>query len=102
MIEEIELFIGDIGNYDAFEIDRKTQRAIERCLEIIGESIQHVQWVDEDTKFSNQSKILITCHQIIHNVGVVAPQSLWLISNDYLPTLKEEVQVLLNKPTDQQ
>ena len=40
-INEIKLYIGDMS-YDAFTADRRTNRAVERCLEIISEASRDV------------------------------------------------------------
>ena len=94
-IEEIISYLPESNLYEDFVADRKTQRAVERCLEIIGESIDNLIWEDENVHISNQRKILAVCHQIIQDYDTVPAQAIWLICQEYLHTLKKEVEVLL-------
>lgn len=95
-IEEVVSYLPEDTSYQDFAGDKKTQRAIERCLEIIGESIENVLWIDSNIKISNQRKILSVCHQIMHDYDSVPVQAVWLICQEYLHTLKSEVESLLS------
>lgn len=95
-VEEIMTYLPANTTYQAFSEDKKTQRAVERCLEIVGESIENILWIDSGIKISNQDKILTLCHQIIQQHDGIPAQVVWLICQEYLRTLKSEVESLIN------
>lgn len=49
-IEQAQSFVGDM-TFEQFRDDRKTQRAVERCLEVISEASRHVP---DDMKAKHQ------------------------------------------------
>lgn len=95
-IEEIEEFI-NYNNYFEFIKDIKTKRAVERNIEIIGEAMNKLIKIDETLPISNSRKIIDTRNRIIHGYDTVSDEILWAIVQKYLPVLKKELYLILNK-----
>ena len=81
--------------YSDFEGDIKTQKAIERNIEIIGEALNRILKVSTDIAISDSRKIVDTRNRIIHGYDSITPDILWLIIKRSLPVLQEEVSKLL-------
>ena len=90
-------FIPGFANikYSDFEGDIKTQKAIERNIEIIGEALNRILKVSPDIAISDSRKIVDTRNRIIHGYDSITPDILWLIIKRSLPVLQEEVSKLL-------
>ena len=82
-------------DYQEFEKDLKTQKAIERNIEIIGEALNRILKVFPDIAISDSRKIVDTRNRIIHGYDSVTPDILWLIIKRSLPLLRDEVAELL-------
>ena len=95
-IEEIEDFLPEKRNFFLFKNDLKTKKAVERNLEIIGEALNRILKENPDVKISYPRKIVDTRNRIIHGYDSISADVIWLIINNYLPTLKQEVEYLLN------
>lgn len=94
-INEIQLFIGGTPNFSDYQSDLKTRRAVERNLEIVGESMRRILNQDESTRLSHSRKIVDTRNRIIHGYDSVSDEMLWGIIINHLPSLKQEVEQLL-------
>lgn len=81
--------------YSDFEIDIKTQKAIERNIEIIGEALNRILKVSPDIAISDSRKIVDTRNRIIHGYDSITPDILWLIIKRSLPILQQEISELL-------
>ena len=94
-IKQIYDFLpADIDYFD-FEKDIKTQKAIERNIEIIGEALNRILKVNPDIAISDSRKIVDTRNRIIHGYDSVTPDILWLIIKRSLPLLRDEITELL-------
>ncbi len=82
-------------DYFEFEKDLKTQKAIERNIEIIGEALNRILKVSPDIAISDSRKIVDTRNRIIHGYDSISPDILWLIIKRSLPLLRNEVAELL-------
>ena len=82
-------------NYSDFEGDLKTQKAIERNIEIIGEALNRILRVSPEISISDSRKIVDTRNRIIHGYDSITPDILWLIIKRSLPKLQNEVSELL-------
>ena len=81
--------------YSDFEGDIKTQKAIERNIEIIGEALNRILKETPDIGISDSRKIVDTRNRIIHGYDSITPDILWLIIKQSLPILQNEVSELL-------
>lgn len=94
-IEEIYEFLPEPLNYQKFEKDLKTRKAVERNIEIIGEALNRILKVNPDISISDSRKIVDTRNRIIHGYDTITPDILWLIVQRSLPILREEINKLL-------
>ena len=96
-IEEIDsYFEGSPRVFDDFKNDLKTQRAVERNLEIIGEALNRILRSEPGLKISNSRKIVDTRNRIIHGYDTITVEIVWGIIMKHLPVLKQEISDLLN------
>ena len=94
-IAEINSFIPE-KNFNNFQSDVKTKRAVERNIEIIGEAISRILKVRPDIQISHTRKIVDTRNRIVHGYDSVSAEILWGIVIKNLPDLEKEVKSLLN------
>lgn len=95
-IEEIDsYFIDAPRSYSFFLSDRKTKRAIERNIEIIGEAVNRIVRKDKEFYLENAKKIIGTRNRIAHGYDKISDDLIWSIVINHLPKLKEEVTTLL-------
>ena len=94
-IIQIYDFLPEDIKYSDFENDIKTQKAIERNIEIIGEALKRILKVSPDIAISDSRKIVDTRNRIIHGYDSITPDILWLIIKRSLPILRNEVSELL-------
>lgn len=95
-ITSIEAYKQDVKTYEEFVSDTKTQDAIIRKLEIVGEAMNHI---DESflSKYPNIDwKGPINLRNIIsHEYFNLNLKTIWKIFNEELPTLKSQVKEIL-------
>ena len=97
-INEIESFLLDsLKEFTAYQNDLKTRRAVERNIEIIGEAMNRILQKDDSVELSNSRKIVDTRNRIIHGYDSVSDDIIWAIVITHLPTLKSEVERMLNE-----
>jgi uncharacterized protein with HEPN domain len=95
-IDEIDsYFDGVIREFIFFVSDKKTQRAIERNLEIIGEAANRIYKIAPDISIPDIRKIVETRNRIIHGYDNVSAEIIWSIVERDLPHLREHIQILL-------
>ncbi|RYY90915.1 MAG: DUF86 domain-containing protein [Chitinophagaceae bacterium] len=94
-IQEIEVFLEDVPDFSAYQIDLKTKRAIERNLEIIGEAMNRMLQRDPSLEFTDARKIVDTRNRIIHGYDTVSDELIWSIVTANLQTLKSQVEAFL-------
>jgi uncharacterized protein with HEPN domain len=95
-IEEIDsYFDGYIREFIFFVSDKKTQRAIERNLEIIGEAANRIYKISPDIQIPDIRLIIETRNRIIHGYDNISAEIIWSIIERDLPSLREEIQKLL-------
>lgn len=83
--------------YAEYVYDIKTKRAVERNLEIIGESVNRILKKDKKFKLNNAEKIISTRNRIIHGYDKISDDLIWSIVINHIPKLKEEVTKLLKQ-----
>ena len=96
-ITEIHLFLPDKTDFNTFQRDLKTKRAIERNIEIIGEAVNRIVKVEPDFPITNARKIIDTRNRIIHGYDTVSEDIIWAIVIKELDKLEKEVDELLNQ-----
>lgn len=95
-IEEIESFIADKPkNFFEYQYDKKTKRAVERNIEIIGEAVNRILKEEPTISIENARNIVGARNRIIHSYDSVSDTLIWSIITTHLPKLKEEVKLLL-------
>jgi uncharacterized protein with HEPN domain len=94
-IDEIQLFLPEKKDFFEFQKDLKTQRAIERNIEIIGEAISRILKLSPDFPINNARKIVDTRNRIIHGYDSVSNEIIWGIVIRDLPNLEIEIKTLL-------
>lgn len=75
------------------------KRAIERILEIIGEAMSRILKEEPEIKISHAKRIIGLRNQIIHGYDSVSDENIWAILINHMPTLKEEIEGLVNSNT---
>lgn len=97
-ILEIDSFFADSPKmFAAFQNDVRTKRAVERNLEIIGESVSRIMKKDPNFQLNNSRKIIDTRNRISHGYDSVSDDIIWNIVINQLPLLKSQVEKLLGE-----
>ena len=95
-ISEIESFFDETSrNFEAYQNDIRTKRAVERNIEIIGEAMNRILTKDTLIQLSNSRKIVDTRNRIIHGYDSVSDEITWSIVITYIPILKSEISAIL-------
>jgi len=97
-IEEIESYFSDKPKrFEDYLSDTKTQRAVERNIEIIGEAVSRVLKVDPEFKLDNAHKIIGARNRIIHGYDKISHEVIWSIVINHLPKLQSEISGLIER-----
>lgn len=97
-IEEIEGYFSEQPKiFENYIKDRKTKRAVERNIEIIGEATNRIIKKDSKFELANAQKIIGARNRIAHGYDKISDDLIWSIIINHLPKLKFEVQELLRK-----
>ena len=95
-IPEIESFFIDIPrDFNYYQRDIRTKRAVERNLEIIGGAMSRILKQSDTIEISNSRKIVDVRNRIIHGYDSVSDETIWGIIIKQIPLLKTEVEKLL-------
>lgn len=95
-INEINEFLPD--KKDFLELSsKKTKRAIERNIEIIGEAVNRILKSDPNFPLTNARKIVDTRNRISHGYDSVSEEIIWAIVLREIPNLDKEVNQLFDK-----
>jgi len=83
-------------SYEEFCKDAKTVYAVIRCLEVMGEAAKNLPTATR-RKYSDipWKEIAGMRDKLIHGYSGVDPQKVWLVIQDYLPTLKRLITGML-------
>ena len=93
----IDTIIGTPRMFIDYKNNITIQLAIERCLEIIGEATHSILKIKPDIAITNARQIVNTRNRFIHEYNRTEPENVWSIVINHLPTLKLEVEKLLNE-----
>ena len=94
-IAEIREFLPLTVEYTQFRNDRKTKRAIERNIEIIGEAMGRLLNHSPDLPIIDARRIVDARNMIIHGYDTVSDAIIWSIVRNELSGLEAEVIELL-------
>lgn len=97
-INEIEsYFVDSPKEFNVYENDLRTKRAIERNIEIIGEAMNRILKEDNKIIISNSRKIVDVRNRIIHGYDSVSDDMIWGIVMRHLPISQKEVEKMLGE-----
>ena len=97
-INEIESFFGDTPKeFELYQNDLRTKRAIERNIEIIGEAMSRILKKNNSFEISNSRKLVDVRNRIIHGYDSVSDEVIWGIVIRHLPVLQDEVEKLIGE-----
>lgn len=97
-INEIEsYFVNQSMQFQNYQKDLRTKRAVERNIEIIGEAMNRILKENSDIQISDSRKIVSVRNRIIHGYDSVSDEIIWGIVIKQLPILKAEVQKMLSE-----
>ena len=87
-IMEIEsFFLDQPKTFEIYKTDIRTKRAIERNVEIIGESLNRILKLDPTIQITYSRQIVNTRNRIIHGYDSVSDEVMWGIVVKHLPVL---------------
>jgi uncharacterized protein with HEPN domain len=95
-IELIEYFTEDVNDFYSYEIDLKTQSAVERKLAVIGEALNQLKKSDQTITIKNDYQIIGFRNRLIHSYDSIDNSIVWAILQNYIKPLKEEIESLVN------
>lgn len=95
-IDNIEKYLGEQKIFEDYDSNPMMQDAVERNLEIIGEAVNKILFVEPDIEISNSRRIVDVRNKIIHGYDEIENTQIWGIIINHLPTLKKEVEMLLD------
>lgn len=93
-IDLIEDFTSDIQNFNQYEMDLKTQSAVERQLAIVGEALNQFKKGNPNIEIANAKQIISFRNRIVHAYDNLDNSIVWVILNRHLGKLKLEIQIL--------
>ena len=96
-IDEIFIFLGARRKFSEYHSDIKTNKAVERNLEIIGEAVNRILKEAPDFLLDQAKNIVGTRNRIIHSYDNISDEVLWTIVVRDLPKLKVQVEQLLSE-----
>lgn len=96
-ISLIEDFVPIDMDYTMYNLDRKTQSAVERQLAIIGEAINHFRKLEPQIAINSDRQIINFRNRLIHAYDSLDNSIVWAIIKRHLSPLKEEVQSVMQQ-----
>ncbi len=84
-------------SFDSYKIDHKTQAAVERKFEIIGEALNRIRSANEELleKIRDCRSIISFRNILAHGYDTIEDRIVWGIIENDLKTLLEDVETLL-------
>ena len=97
-IEEVESYFSEKPKrFEDYLTDTKTQRAVERNIEIIGEAVNRILKMNPEFKLENSQKIIGARNRIIHGYDKISHEVIWSILINHLPKLQSEISGLIER-----
>ena len=94
-IDEIDEFLDGRRDFPAYKTDKKTKKAVERNLEIIGEAMNRILKAQPDFPIDAAKYIIGTRNRIIHAYDNISDEVIWTIIIRELPVLKKQVESII-------
>jgi uncharacterized protein with HEPN domain len=83
-------------SFRQYQQDRRTRRAVEREVEIIGEAARKVSDIfQQDHPEVPWRKIIAQRHKLAHEYGEIQDEILWRVVTIHVPELLEQLKVLI-------
>jgi uncharacterized protein with HEPN domain len=99
-MDDIQVFLGNSRDFNAYRSDRMLKAAVERKIEVIGEAINRCNALWPELPITNKRKIISTRNRVIHAYDAIDDALIWGIVINHLPRLRAEVTELLSGTTD--
>ena len=96
-IELIEDFTIEIIDFNLYELDRKTQSAVERQLVIIGEALNKFSKLESEIIIHNDKQIVGFRNRLVHAYDSIDNSIVWVILKKYLNPLKLEIEKIIKQ-----
>ncbi len=96
-INAVDIHLRGKRNYRIYIGNLTMQRSVEREIEIIGEAMSRILKLSPDIEISYAKKIVGQRNLIIHAYDAINNEMIWNVVVNYLPKLKEEVDLLLSE-----
>ncbi|HRI29837.1 MAG TPA: DUF86 domain-containing protein [Chitinophagales bacterium] len=96
-IERITEYVGLPLDYFGYANNKLVQQAVERNFEIIGEAVKRLLEIEPTVPISNTRKIINMRNKISHGYDEVELVQVWAVIVNHLPTLKQEVEILIKQ-----
>ena len=95
-MELAEEFVKDMS-YEEFVNDKKTNHAVTRCIEIMGEAAKHIpEYIRKKYPQIPWKDIAGMRDKLIHFYFGVNLEKVWLVLKEDIPTLKPAIQKVLD------
>jgi uncharacterized protein with HEPN domain len=91
-IDLIKSFTKDITDFHDYEVDKKTQSAVERQMAIIGEALNQLNKLEPDLNIKNSKAIIGFRNRLIHAYDSIDNSIIWAIIHRHLDDLRIEIQ----------
>ena len=95
-IDSIQKYLGDKRDFKVYMTDKMLRRAVEREFEIIGEAMSRIEKLDSTIEISSKRQIISMRNRVIHGYDKIDNEIIWGTIVRHLPTLKLEIDNLLN------
>ena len=96
-INSINEYIKDNRTFDYFYQNKVIRRAVERELEIVGETVRNLQKLNSTITLQYTSQSIAVRNRIAHAYDGIDYITIWSIVINHLPKLKTEIENLLLK-----
>ncbi|MCK5134593.1 MAG: DUF86 domain-containing protein [Bacteroidales bacterium] len=96
-IDSINEYLGEKRDFSEYQENKLLRRGIEREIEIIGEAMNRILKLDQETQIENSRQIVDTRNWVIHGYDKVDDVVIWGIVSNHLPKLKKEIEDLLDE-----
>ena len=93
-IEAINEFVANI-DLEGFKQSRLIRSAVERQLEIVGESVKRIERTGEPVPIENARHIIAFRNILVHEYERLEEETVWAIVKKDVPKLLEEINHLL-------
>ena len=90
-IYEIRSYFDEDLDFEKYQNDIKTKRAVERNFEIIGEAVNRILKKDENFPITDSRKIIGLRNRIIHAYDFISDELIWSVLTESLPILEKEI-----------